>query len=55
MQGARFTRLVTDLVDIMRLEHGRLALRREAIDLAALACDVLEAFEQAPERRPLTP
>ncbi len=37
----RVTRLVTELLDISRLESGRLALRRRRVDLPALADDVV--------------
>ena len=35
----RVTRLITELLDISRLETGRLVLRRQLVDLAALAGD----------------
>jgi signal transduction histidine kinase len=38
----RVTRLVTELLDISRLETGRLVLRRQMIDLPALAASVAE-------------
>ena len=38
----RVTRLVTELLDISRLESGRLVLRRQLVDLVALAGAVLE-------------
>jgi signal transduction histidine kinase len=38
----RVTRLVTELLDISRLETGRLVLRRQMVDLAALATSVVE-------------
>ncbi|HEX9682382.1 MAG TPA: ATP-binding protein [Acidimicrobiales bacterium] len=38
----RVTRLVTELLDISRIETGRLVLRREMIDLSALATSVVE-------------
>ncbi len=38
----RVTRLVTELLDISRLETGRLVLRRRMVDLPALAASVLE-------------
>jgi signal transduction histidine kinase len=38
----RVTRLVTELLDISRLESGRLVLRRQMVDLAALATAVVE-------------
>ena len=36
------TRLVTELLDISRLETGRLVLRRQLVDLPALASSVVE-------------
>lgn len=38
----RVTRLVTELLDISRLETGRLVLRRRMVDLPTLAASVLE-------------
>ncbi|MDQ2649435.1 MAG: PAS domain-containing sensor histidine kinase [Actinomycetota bacterium] len=38
----RVTRLVTELLDISRLETGRLVLRRQMVDLPALATSVVE-------------
>ena len=38
----RVTRLITELLDISRLESGRLVLRRQMIDLKALAQSVVE-------------
>src|SRR4051794_21913456 len=38
----RVTRLITELLDISRLESGRLVLRRQLIDLAALAESVVD-------------
>ncbi len=38
----RVTRLITELLDISRLESGRLVLRRQAVDLAELAASVLD-------------
>lgn len=38
----RVTRLVTELLDISRLETGRLVLRRQMIDLTGLAATVVE-------------
>ncbi|HEV7887360.1 MAG TPA: HAMP domain-containing sensor histidine kinase [Acidimicrobiales bacterium] len=38
----RVTRLITELLDISRLESGRLMLRRQMIDLQALASSVVE-------------
>jgi hypothetical protein len=38
----RVTRLVTELLDISRLETGRLVLRRQMVDVPALAASVVE-------------
>ena len=38
----RVTRLITELLDISRLESGRLVLRRQMIDLPKLAATVIE-------------
>jgi PAS domain S-box-containing protein len=38
----RVTRLITELLDISRLESGRLHLQRHAVDLAALAASVVD-------------
>jgi PAS domain S-box-containing protein len=38
----RVTRLITELLDISRLETGRLILRRQMVDLARLAATVVE-------------
>jgi signal transduction histidine kinase len=41
-QAAQMTRLVDDLLDASRLGQGKLSLRRERLDLAALVRAVLE-------------
>ena len=38
----RVTRLITELLDISRLETGRLVLRRQPVDVAQLATVVVE-------------
>jgi signal transduction histidine kinase len=43
----RVTRLVTELLDISRLETGRLVLRRQMVDLPALAASVVEKVRMA--------
>lgn len=43
----RVTRLVTELLDISRLETGRLVLRRQMVDLPVLARSVVEKVEMA--------
>lgn len=51
-QIGRFETLVGDLLDVSRIQQGRLALRRQPTNLAELAVDVLGRFEQSPERTP---
>jgi signal transduction histidine kinase len=41
----RVTRLVTELLDISRLETGRLHLRRQEVDLVALAATIVSKLE----------
>lgn len=43
----RVTRLVTELLDISRLETGRLVLRRQMVDLPSLAASVVEKVAMA--------
>jgi hypothetical protein len=43
----RVTRLVTELLDISRLETGRLVLRRQLVDLAGLAASVVDKVSMA--------
>jgi PAS domain S-box-containing protein len=49
-QLGRLERLVADLLDVARMQRGELALRPEPMDLVDLARQVLDRFEQAPER-----
>jgi predicted ATPase/signal transduction histidine kinase len=44
-QGARLTRLTRDLLDVSRIEAGRLALDLEDVDLGALVREVVARFE----------
>jgi PAS domain S-box-containing protein len=46
-QTARLTRLVDDLLDVARLTAGKIALRREAIDLRQLAERCVRALREA--------
>ena len=43
----RVTRLVTELLDISRLETGRLVLRRQLVDVAELATSVVDKVRMA--------
>lgn len=43
----RVSRLLTELLDISRLETGRLHLRRQLVDLVALAATVVEKVSRA--------
>jgi signal transduction histidine kinase len=45
------SRLVEDLLDLSRIESGRLAIRRSAVSLAASTETVLEAMRPAAERK----
>ena len=50
-QVDRLTSLVNDLLDVSRIERGKLALRPEPVDLAELVAGVVEDFRgQAPLR-----
>src|SRR5437867_2118123 len=46
-QTARLTRLVDDLLDVARLTAGKIALRREAVDLRQLAERCVRALREA--------
>jgi CheY-like chemotaxis protein len=46
-QTARLTRLVDDLLDVARLTAGKIALRREAVDLRLLAERCVRALREA--------
>jgi signal transduction histidine kinase len=43
-QVDRLTKLASDLLDLTRLDAGRMTVAREPVDLAALAADVAEEF-----------
>jgi signal transduction histidine kinase len=43
-QVDRLTKLASDLLDLTRLDAGRLTVAREPVDLAALAADLAEEF-----------
>lgn len=49
-QTDRFEALVNDLLDVSRIQQGRVALRPQAIDLASLVAEVVARFEQSHER-----
>jgi heavy metal sensor kinase len=48
-QCERLTALVNGLLLLARADAGEVAIRREAVDLAALACDVAEMFDPLAE------
>jgi two-component system OmpR family sensor kinase len=43
-QVDRLTKLASDLLDLTRLDSGRLTVAREPVDLASLAADLAEEF-----------
>ncbi|MBW3589050.1 MAG: PAS domain-containing sensor histidine kinase [Actinobacteria bacterium] len=49
----RVTRLITELLDISRLEAGRLQLRKTSVDLVALATDVISRIQPRAEMHKL--
>ncbi len=49
-QTERFETLINDLLDVSRIQRGRLELRPQPTDLSGLAAEVLARFEQAAER-----
>lgn len=51
-QVGRLEQLVAELLDIARLQRDRTVLQRETLDLTALAGEVIERFQQAPDRLP---
>ncbi len=48
----RLVGLVNDLLDVSRIQHGRLELRLEPVDLAELAEQALAHFQHSPHRTP---
>jgi signal transduction histidine kinase len=51
--GERLAKLVEDLLDLSRISTGHLELRKERIDVTALAETVIESFRPAAEARGL--
>jgi signal transduction histidine kinase len=45
-QSSRLTRLANDLLDVARIRAGRIDVRLEELDVAALVRDVVERFEE---------
>jgi signal transduction histidine kinase len=48
LHSGRLEDLVNDLLDTSRIQHGRLELQPESLDLVALTATVLERFEDEP-------
>src|SRR5690606_6840149 len=51
-QSAQLHRLIDVLLDVARITHGRIVLRRERVGLAAVVVHALEGLREALERRP---
>src|SRR5690606_15766772 len=51
-QTDRFETLVNDLLDVSRIQQGRLALRPQPMELTELAHAVMSRFEQSPDCTP---
>jgi len=41
----RLSRLVSDLLDLSKIESGKMELNKENMDIAALACEIVKTFE----------
>ncbi len=50
-QTDQLARLIDDLLDVARITHGRIALRRERVDLAAITTRAAEAVRAVIEER----
>ncbi len=50
-QVARLTKLATDLLDLSRMDAGRMRIETDRVDLAAVARVLLEEFRAVAERR----
>jgi signal transduction histidine kinase/PAS domain-containing protein len=52
-QSDQISAIIDDLLNVMRLRQGELALRRERLDLAVVAHDVVEQVNRASEGNPV--
>jgi signal transduction histidine kinase/ActR/RegA family two-component response regulator len=50
-QGAHMSRLLDDLLDLSRVTHGKIDLRREKVELAAVIADAIQATRVLVEGR----
>jgi PAS domain S-box-containing protein len=50
-QTAHLTRLVDDLLDVSRISHGKLVLRKEAVELAQIVKNAVEIAQPVLDRR----
>jgi PAS domain S-box-containing protein len=53
-QTAHLTRLVDDLLDVSRISHGKLALRKERVELERVVNNAIEITRPVLDRRSLT-
>ncbi len=53
-QTANMTRLIDDLLDVSRITHGRIDLRKERLDLGSLIAQTVSPFRDECERAEIT-